>query len=1128
MPDRKIDKVRFRKRDIIALHDLPSANPDKQILVRGHHPRHWTGSALRWVLGVALVLVLAVGGLLAALEAGVVDGFVRDRARIALAQAVGDENRSELSSVGVRLTSRGQLALVARDVLVERKDGSSPANRIDSVLISLDPLALLTGKISLTSVDVSGAGFAAPEGDGFNLTDLAGFRVDATGTLIEQLFSVLNRIAAQVDAVEASAFRFSDILIFGTGTPILIESAEVRRLYAHNYEIEADIVRSDHAISLRGTASGPVDTVGLSDVEGTVEGFTLEFLTEGSPDRQNGVSAPLDISFSASRATEDKEAALSVRLGARDGTITMGGIHAALRDAQVRMVYMPNQNKIEITPSIIRIGETVLPFTGGLIDADQIEKTQGAGIAFDFVIRKGLAAPGDSDEAPISFDGKAFGRFNAARRMLVAEELALSTPQGVLFGSASWRFVEGISPEINLVAQTEQMSTAAVKQFWPYWVGKRARQWVLDNLYGGTLSNGRIQLSAPAGHYKPFGTDAAFDENQLQIDFDIERARMNVTGDIPPLRDTSGHMRLRGTKISFNIDSATAFFPTNRTVEISDAIFTIPASNEQPLMAELDMSVSGNAAAVAELITYHPINALDQIGLKPEELDGEVSSKVTARFGLIAEQSPPPPEWTVDLKMSDVDVAKPVEGRVLTQMNGSLFVTPEQATLKADALVDGALMTLDVLQPVGESGVAVQRKLSGTLSPEAREKLAPGTSALISGPVGFMLDVNAEGGQAVKLDLKPAKLTVPGIGWTKDKGIAATLQFLMQSDGDETRLSSLTLSGDGFKASGEVLLKDGELSTADFDHVMLSSRDDYHVAVARKGAAYQVEIGGKAIDVRPLIAQAKSVGTATPEDKSNAVQVEVSGSVDAVHGYSDEKLSSGSIRYRGKGDRIDLLDFKAVTKSGQALVMAVMRDEAGESVEITSGDAGAFARFAGVYSRIQGGLLNIRLKSTDSPVRSGVIDVRNFVIAGEPRLSSLVSTPSKKDGKSLKDAVKADINVSKARFEVANARVVSGNGELRISEGIIRGPELGASFQGKVLDSKGNMDMTGTFMPAYGLNRLFGELPVIGLLLGNGRDRGLIGITFRLAGKTDSPLLQVNPLSVIAPGVFRSIFEYRR
>ena len=70
------------------------------------------------------------------------------------------------------------------------------------------------------------------------------------------------------------------------------------------------------------------------------------------------------------------------------------------------------------------------------------------------------------------------------------------------------------------------------------------------------------------------------------------------------------------------------------------------------------------------------------------------------------------------------------------------------------------------------------------------------------------------------------------------------------------------------------------------------------------------------------------------------------------------------------------------------------------------------------------------------------------------------------------------------------------------------------------------MDITGTFMPAYGVNRLFGEIPLFGQILGNGRDRGLIGITFRLAGDSKSPQLQVNPISVIAPGIFRSIFEF--
>jgi hypothetical protein len=77
-----------------------------------------------------------------------------------------------------------------------------------------------------------------------------------------------------------------------------------------------------------------------------------------------------------------------------------------------------------------------------------------------------------------------------------------------------------------------------------------------------------------------------------------------------------------------------------------------------------------------------------------------------------------------------------------------------------------------------------------------------------------------------------------------------------------------------------------------------------------------------------------------------------------------------------------------------------------------------------------------------------------------------------------------------------------------------------------VRDSNGRMDMTGTFMPAYGLNSLFGQLPIIGAILGNGRDRGLLGITFKMVGSFEAPKLTVNPLSLIAPGVFRNIFEF--
>jgi hypothetical protein len=117
--------------------------------------------------------------------------------------------------------------------------------------------------------------------------------------------------------------------------------------------------------------------------------------------------------------------------------------------------------------------------------------------------------------------------------------------------------------------------------------------------------------------------------------------------------------------------------------------------------------------------------------------------------------------------------------------------------------------------------------------------------------------------------------------------------------------------------------------------------------------------------------------------------------------------------------------------------------------------------------------------------------------------------------------------VSTAQFERGFAQLLLDQGAIRVGSGVVRGVDVGATFQGTVRDSNGRMDMTGTFMPAYGLNRLFGELPLIGVLLGNGRDRGLLGITFKLTGPFSQPNLTINPLSIIAPGVFRNIFEFQ-
>jgi hypothetical protein len=68
--------------------------------------------------------------------------------------------------------------------------------------------------------------------------------------------------------------------------------------------------------------------------------------------------------------------------------------------------------------------------------------------------------------------------------------------------------------------------------------------------------------------------------------------------------------------------------------------------------------------------------------------------------------------------------------------------------------------------------------------------------------------------------------------------------------------------------------------------------------------------------------------------------------------------------------------------------------------------------------------------------------------------------------------------------------------------------------------------MSGTFVPMYGLNNMFGQLPVLGLFLGGGSNEGLIGVTYELVGTPGAPVLRVNPISAMAPGVLRKIFEF--
>lgn len=144
-------------------------------------------------------------------------------------------------------------------------------------------------------------------------------------------------------------------------------------------------------------------------------------------------------------------------------------------------------------------------------------------------------------------------------------------------------------------------------------------------------------------------------------------------------------------------------------------------------------------------------------------------------------------------------------------------------------------------------------------------------------------------------------------------------------------------------------------------------------------------------------------------------------------------------------------------------------------------------------------------------VGPGPLNVRDFIVKGGASLDMLAANSPA--------GAQSGIGFSRLRAEF-----IWQNGQLTIRDGILQGPHLGGTIEGDI-DYPGNqVRIRGTFVPLDGLNNMFGQVPVHG----GGSNEGLFGVTYELAGTPGQPVFRVNPISAMAPGVLRKIFEVKK
>jgi hypothetical protein len=296
-----------------------------------------------------------------------------------------------------------------------------------------------------------------------------------------------------------------------------------------------------------------------------------------------------------------------------------------------------------------------------------------------------------------------------------------------------------------------------------------------------------------------------------------------------------------------------------------------------------------------------------------------------------------------------------------------------------------------------------------------------------------------------------------------------------------------------------------------------------------------VKARGPTFDGRDFFRSLFSLGQLSenaPKPKDPREGIDLEAEIGTVIGHSEVSIRGLKVKLAKRGDKLTVLDVRGTLDGGKPIAV-VLRQDPGQPRKLfaDSTDAGQAFKLVDFYPNIQGGRvrLEVNLEGKGAAEKTGILWVDDFRILGDPVVSEVFGGAD--DGR---PAIDGAVNrpsrgkrVTREVFEFTSMRVPFsvGYGQFVMEDSQLRGPMLGASIRGKVDFKMRRVNLGGTYVPLQGLTSGLCEIPLFGQILTGPKCEGISGMTFAIQGAMDRPEVIVNPLSMLAPGIFRDIFQ---
>lgn len=1113
------------------------------------HRRSLLAYAL-WAVAIFLLLLIAlIAGVAFLISRHVALPFLSNQVDAVIEQALGEGYAASVGATVIEIDPVLGLVLRVSDIVVADTEGNEVI-RVPSTLLAVDPLAIVTPRAVIRSVEVDGLWATLRWGGGGVVLGTGNTPVvarraagaqavgpangaapladAAPGALADDAFNVLS------DPIEALDRSLAEVLDFSSKSGfehIYLYGAEID-LWRTGSEAPQRFSRAD----LRFEAS-PVD--GRLNAALSASGYSGRWsVTADRLVNPADASRTLSIVFSQLTMADFFGATVTTNIPfygramirlSPDGIVEGGGasidlgsgyfafgsnVDPILLDrASILLRWDVPRNTIFIENSPFDFGPSHAVLTGWI----KPDGPSGSGrFAFDIGSSDVLLAPRDSTAPPLDVDEiRLVGRADLDEGLVHIDRAAIVTPQGSLMAAGSIG-LEAAGPSIALSATLSEMPISVFKQLWPAGIQDGGRRWMLDQVTAGTILGGTLEAEMPAG---ALSGEIPMTPEMLRIEIELEGVAFKTFDGMPEVRNADGVAVVAGAGFGADIVRGQIVSPTGDIIDITAAAFAIDETDTRVPLAHLEAQAVGLTRAFGGIADADPINALEPFEMPPMALAGDASARMSAVWPLVEGMTIDEVQWLITLELTDLASPVPIEGRLVRSGNVTMDITADMVTVRGAAIVDNVPANVDFAFPLVPE-VNGRQQIRMVLDEDARRQLGFNLEGFLGGTVlASVADLGpAEIGQHYDLDLGPARVSMPPLGWTKGVGVPATMSFDIVQTPDGYHLRDLVLTGNGFGFTGEAFLdRDYGIVRAVVHDFRLRTDDSFGMTLEREGNGFRVVADGPSVDVRGLIAEGLDTIDTLGAPGAEPSDFAFVGRFGRLIGFNGEVIQDARLSFSSVDGVIRLVELSG-TLNGQP-VNGVYAEPAGVAgLDVYIGDAGGFLSFMNVYTHARGGALRMTGQEyADDSIR-GQLAMTDFVLVDEPVLERLIAQPTPEGGGPSPDRVP---------FEGLTFDYILLQSRLTIEDALLRGGDLGAIGAGWVDLSAGAFSISGTYIPAYGLNNMFGRIPILGLALGGGNREGLIGVTFRVSGPFDNPQMEVNPLSAIAPGIFRKIFQFQ-